>query len=638
MRNDQYNPHVGPAVAPEEAAAPVPEEAAAAAPVPEEAAAAPVPEEEEAAAAPVPEEEQQAAAPVPEEEQQAAAPVPEEEEEAAAAPVPEEEQQAAAPVPEEEQQAAAPVPEEEEQAAAPVSEEQQQAAAPVPGEQQAAAPVPGEAAAPAPEQETPASTKGTPPAEEPMSEFKSGKNHSGRKRAGQIILPVEYVRQRDGTHQLAIGQVVVVGPAKPPSLVAQCCATVGRIMLSSGKRGGASPSLFGYECNGLVIDARTWRALAVPPCSFNLHPTAKAINGFLAENLYDIIRVEDGTVVTLYSWEHPTDGPTWALASSNGYDVSSLYWIGPLSYAAVIYDLARRLYPAFVAETKMRLVTLADGGTRLDFETLDRGRCYTFGFRHHNFHPMRADPERMWQLQSADISGPVPRVIFSGNGHGLPGIPDQYIYAEGFLGATEVLSLEALNAAGANALAPGVHPVHNYGYILRSRDPARTREYSSVLVETPLLKRIRNIVYTRAPRAIRDILTSEDRLEYNAMRAFLTATERRDFLALYPDWAARFQEYEEFVNNVIYLVVHGLRQRATAGDMSPRGGGGRAADKPALKTPTSQVAYALLDHICRFEKLTAFHSDTRSIVHDYVVNPEYAYLFMRTMKARSASE
>ena len=437
-----------------------------------------------------------------------------------------------------------------------------------------------------------------------------------------------------------------------------CGATVGRLVLSSDKHGGAPIAPLGYGCNGLVIDARTWRALAVPPCAFNLRPSVKIVNGFLAENLYDIIRVDDGTVVTLYCWDHPTDGPVWALASSNGYDVSSLYWIGPLSYAAVVYDLAQRLYPAFASETGMRLVTLADGGTRLDFTTLDRNRCYTIGFRHHNFHPMKADPERMWQIQSADTSVAMPIVIYSGNGCGLPGIPDQYIYANNFLGAP--LSIEALNAAGADALTSALGAEHapspdqnrcnqcpgqkcctrlNYGYILRSRNPAHTERHSSILVETPLLKRIRNIVYSRAPRTVRDSLTAEDRLEYNAMRAFLTATERRDFLALYPDWAPRFQEYEEFVNNVIYLVVHALRQRAAAGDEPPR----RAATAPtakdegsALRTPTGQVARAILDHICRFEKLTAFHGHTKSIVHDYVVNPEYAYLFLRTLKTRSA--
>lgn len=491
-----------------------------------------------------------------------------------------------------------------------------------------------------------------PPAPEPAAEPASAEPDAGApggkrarrkaKKAAQAV-PVAFVRQRNGTHQLAIGRLFDPELADDQSALVRG-ATVGRLVLSGDKRGGATRGrnvpLY-YECNGLVVDARTWRALAVPPSAFNGRPTAKTVDGFLAENLYDVIRVDDGTVVTLYCWDHPTDGPAWALASSNGYDVSSLCWIGPLTYAAVFHDIAQRLYPAFVAETGMTLEARADGTTRLNFTKLDRTRCYTVGFRHHNFHPMRADPERMWQIQSTDLSGAVPQVVFSGNGRGLPGIPDQHVYADGFLGAE--LTLEGLRTAGSTALtqaaahtaqfasgaplpglanSPALPAELNYGYILRSRDPARTKGHSDLLIETPLLGRIRKIVYERAPRSVRDNLTAADRLEYNAMRAFLTATERSDFLALYPDWAARFQAYEEFVNNVIHLVIHAIRQRA----MAP------ASREPALKSPTGQVARALLEHICRFEKLTAFHKDTESIVRDYVVNPEYAFLFLRAMR------
>jgi hypothetical protein len=474
----------------------------------------------------------------------------------------------------------------------------------------------------------------------------SGKRARRKAKKAAQAVPVTFVRQRDGTHQLAIGRFDEAADDQAAPIRG---ATVGRLVLSGDKRGGGAArgrnNPLYYECNGLVIDARTWRALAIQPNAFSGRPSAKAIDGFLAENLYDIIRVDDGTVVTLYNWEHPTDGPTWALASSNGYDVSSLCWIGPLTYAAVFHDIAQRLYPAFTAETGMTLEARADGTTRLNFTNLDRTRCYTVGFRHHNFHPMKADPERMWQIQSTDLSGAAPQVIFSGNGRGLPVIPDQHVYADDSFGSSalggEALSLESLRAIGSNALAraaayaaqfaggeapsgqPGTLPTElNYGYILRSRDPARTREHSDFLVETPLLGRIRKIVYERAPRSVRDSLVAADRLEYNAMRAFLTATERGDFLALYPDWAARFQAYEEFVNNVIHLVIHATRQRALA----------PMSREPSLKSPTGQVARALLDHICRFEKLTAFHKDTESIVRDYVINPEYALLFLRAMR------
>ena len=460
-------------------------------------------------------------------------------------------------------------------------------------------------------------------------------------------LPVSFIRLPDGTHQLAIGELTRAGP---PQTSPQYEATVGRLVLSSDRRGGNSQGRDApicYECNGLVVDARTWSVLACPPKAFNNRPSANAVNAALTEEAYEVIRVDDGTVVTLYCWDHPTDGPVWSLASSNGYDVSSLHWIGPLTYAAIFHDLAKRLYPEFVAATGMGLDTHADGTTRLTFTNLDRNYCYTVGFRHHNFHPLKADPERMWQIQSADVSGDMPIVVFSGNGRGLPGIPDQVVYSSAEIACAGALpSIEALRAAGSNALPraaayiaqlaaekppaekppaekpPAETSELNYGYILRSRDPARTRENSDILIETPLLARIRKNVYERAPRSVRDSLTATDRLEYNALRAFLTSTERGDFLTLYPDWASRFCAYEEFINNIVHLVVHTSRQRA----MAP------ASREPSLKSPTGQVARALLDHICRFEQLSPFHKDTESIVHDYVVSPEYAFLYLRAMR------
>ena len=101
--------------------------------------------------------------------------------------------------------------------------------------------------------------------------------------------------------------------------------------------------------------------------------------------------------------------------------------------------------------------------------------------------------------------------------------------------------------------------------------------------------------------------------------------ERSDFLAIYPHWAPRFQAFEEFVNNVIHQAVHALRQRS----MIP------ASREPAMRSATGQVAKALLDHICRYETLTAFHKDTEKIVRDYIVNPEYAFLFLRAIHSHA---
>ena len=81
-----------------------------------------------------------------------------------------------------------------------------------------------------------------------------------------------------------------------------------RIILSRGRRGGGSRLC--AECNGAVIDVRTWTHLAVPPRAFDTRPSKKEVDrafaapdadGVIRTGHYNVIQVIDGTVVTNYS-------------------------------------------------------------------------------------------------------------------------------------------------------------------------------------------------------------------------------------------------------------------------------------------------------------------------------------------------
>ena len=140
---------------------------------------------------------------------------------------------------------------------------------------------------------------------------------------------------------------------------------IGRIILSCDRRNIRAPLC--AECNGAVIDARAWAHLVVPLRAFAPRPLAKEVDralsipdadGEIRTGHYDIIQVSDGTVVTLYCWTNPAKGPIWCLASSNGYDVSHLKWIGGKTYAEIVHFLLADC-PGF-SET-------ADLGFRRDF-------------------------------------------------------------------------------------------------------------------------------------------------------------------------------------------------------------------------------------------------------------------------------
>ena len=113
----------------------------------------------------------------------------------------------------------------------------------------------------------------------------------------------------------------------------------------------------------------------------------------------------------------------WCVASANGYDVSHLKWGADKTYAEVLFELLAKSQ-TFLAATGLRLRRglLCVDDIRLDFQTLDRGRCYTIGFRYPNFHPTAADPPGVGNIQSIDLASGI------ATADGLPGILRQAAY------------------------------------------------------------------------------------------------------------------------------------------------------------------------------------------------------------------
>jgi hypothetical protein len=503
---------------------------------------------------------------------------------------------------------------------------------------------------------------------------------SRRSQRGKVV-SVPFTRARDGTYRMSLGQIFQEDDMNQPAPTRG--SLVCRLLLSGGRGGTAVQR----EFSGLLFDSESWLPLATPPPAFKLRPANDAVNALLMADAYDIIRVDDGTVVTLYMWNHPQHGKVWGMASNNGYDVSSLYWMGPMTYAEVFYDLAMRRYPEFVSQTGMGIARTGKS-TRLTFTKLDPGFSYTVGFRHHNFHPVVEDPERMWSIQSlpnlaqrygttveltlqnlavnlaaseaaasnAGVASPAasneslasPATIEAVSEAPVLKIPAQAIIEPAQLArelGVERLTLAHLRTAGVCAFetaiahisgAARVFPADlafNYGYILRLRPAERLKpgaaaviaanpDHEHVLVETPLLTRIRRIVYERAPRTIRDRLTAEERQQFSALRAFLTP-DRRDFLLIFPAWAARFAAFEKFTSSVVAEAIHTLRQRVRT----------PPSRDPRPSTMAGHIASALLNHISKTMALTAPHRDAESILRDLIIVPENAYLFLRAMQA-----
>jgi hypothetical protein len=395
------------------------------------------------------------------------------------------------------------------------------------------------------------------------------------------------------------------------------------------------------QWGGLVFEPETGRALAVPPPAFSAPLPASVVDRDLARGAAEIVPVDDGTVVTLY----PFRG-TWAIATARGYDVSGFRWSGPRTYASVLHDLLTRKYPAFCER-----VGLALRGGRLVAPGLPPTHSHTIGFRHHDFHPLRADPERVWAIASADLARAAAGAPVDAVGppaEALAGLPAQRaltpaeagelaafvaravgkdpgpapapsVWALGFLNhhALPVALAAARMGPAPPPLPPGVR-AHHYGFILR-------RGGEAFLYESSLLAWVRRLVYEAAPGAPGE--AAGTRTAYNAVHAFLTPQDGPVFAQLFPEEAARYAPLREFVARVVARTVELFRIEATPGAVP---------EDPA--DPAALVARVVRDRVCATDPTaarSALAPALEKIVTDHALCPDLAGLYLAALPKES---
>ena len=98
--------------------------------------------------------------------------------------------------------------------------------------------------------------------------------------------------------------------------------TVGRIILSGD----------GVGCGAAVICTETWKLVS--------YPHSKLITQFSVDDVkeFDAYKITDGTIISLYYY-----GGEWCIATTNGYDVSNITWIGDKSFAHMLARSSQNL-------------------------------------------------------------------------------------------------------------------------------------------------------------------------------------------------------------------------------------------------------------------------------------------------------
>lgn len=369
----------------------------------------------------------------------------------------------------------------------------------------------------------------------------------------------------------------------------------GRLIFKLKKNDNKKQLLY-YYCNGLVIDINNWSILSIPPMTFNKNP----ITDYVRDNLkkYDIFKIIDGTIVTIYWCGKKSE---WCISSSNGFDVSELCWMGERTYSEIIYDLLDTHSKETVLETGANLIN-----DRLIFKNLNKKYCYSIGLRTHDFHPIQLDPETIWAVQRVNLNTYEIEYHVS-----LPGLQPQKI---------EDIELEDIyenNRLALNGAIKCNSKEFNYGYILRSKHPQDTLEYSNILLESNLLKKIKKYIYDIG-KTTKYNIHNENRMDFIIINNYLNKIERVNILKIYPQFGDIFVKYDHYIDEIIKCIIEILKIKKTNDN-----------NKLQFPDPIVIISYSLTNYISKFEPLNPLDINTKSVLKDYILNLEYSLLFIR---------
>jgi hypothetical protein len=291
------------------------------------------------------------------------------------------------------------------------------------------------------------------------------------------------------------------------------------------------------ECNGLILSMDDWKPLVVPPKSMRFNIDNDESNKYLHQGLYHIYYAEDGTCFNMYYFNDK-----WVISTVSGYDMNDVMWFGR-TYLDIIKECLKPLGLTWESFTMQ----------------LDKTRCYSFGFKHPQFHKFfegsldeHKEPSpvyKIWFIQSVDLDPTSPSYLWASDKCSIDGIKGQRICTF-MINSLRDLYKIALNSA--NDYLSTNFPC--YGFILRSVNYTVTGFHSDLFIESHLMQLIRRAWYDS------NVLETAKTNEWNVetmvtLSAFLDVKNRNIFAALFPQYKKYFTAYSTLVNLVTASAV-----------------------------------------------------------------------------------
>lgn len=290
---------------------------------------------------------------------------------------------------------------------------------------------------------------------------------------------------------------------------------------------------FWGECNGLIYDIEQQKTLVAPPYNYKTHVHVQSVNKDIADGLYEIHKINDGTIINLYYYM--PDGK-WEISTTRGYKMLHQTW-DALTYREMIETALKKTCDISFDEL---------------CEKLDQNICYTFGFKHPNIHPFKEgnsdDPYNFWFVQAQN---PETR-----QRHNLPriSIPKQ----KKVDGITDVKVLfNILKRSLSMFLSTGQI---NYGFILTRKD----KTDKNILLESSLMQKIRQMVYNKK---VRFYFQQEYSPKLRAVVNYFNVNTKALYISLFPQDLPVYAEIDNLMEKTIVDVMAKKNKQAQSGEI-----------------------------------------------------------------------
>ena len=306
------------------------------------------------------------------------------------------------------------------------------------------------------------------------------------------------------------------------------------------------------ECNGLVLSYnKEWKLLSVPLNSFCTNKISmKKINDLHVSGAYDVYEVLDATILSLYYYDNQ-----WRLSSTKSYDIGDSEMMTGMTFMGALYDLMETKYKSF------------------KLENLNKHCSYTIALRHSKYHIF--DETKHLAIRTnyvprpgVDMNSYIMSMHVVDTTTGLncpkqvPGIPHQNPISFKDNSAYTLVNY----AKSAYSKYAKAHRLQNfkykplYGYILRAKNRSVPIDYTTIYLESELLKVIKQGLYKN------NIPLIENNINELIINMSINHSRYDQYKIVFQQFSSKFDLLELEINRMTADVVQRIIQ-ITSDDM-----------------------------------------------------------------------